>query len=43
MDTATTTEEWLRDKTLNVVEWPSQSLDLKLIEHLLADLKIVVQ
>jgi hypothetical protein len=26
--TAKTTQEWLRDKTLNVLEWPSQSSDL---------------
>ena len=26
--------EWLWDKSLNVFEWPSQSLDLKLIKHL---------
>ena len=29
--TAKTTQEWLRDKSLNVLEWPSQSLDLNLI------------
>jgi hypothetical protein len=26
--TAKTTPEWLRDKSLNVLEWPSQSQDL---------------
>ena len=26
--TAKTTQEWLRDKSLNVLEWPSQSPDL---------------
>ena len=26
--TAKTTQEWLRDKSLNVLEWPSQNLDL---------------
>jgi hypothetical protein len=26
--TAKTTQEWLRDKSLNVIEWPSQSQDL---------------
>ena len=31
--TAKTTQEWLRDKSLNVLEWPSQSPDSKLMEH----------
>ena len=26
--TAKITEEWLRDNSVNVLEWPSQSLDL---------------
>ena len=34
-------QELLRDKSLNVLEWPSQSLDP--IEHLWRDLKIAVQ
>ena len=36
-------QEWLRDKSLNVLEWPNQSLDLKPIEQHWRDLKIAVQ
>ena len=43
MHTAKTTQEWLQDKSLNVLEWPSQSLDLNPIKNLWTDLKIAVQ
>ena len=41
--TAKITQEKLWDKSLNVLEWPSQISDLNPIKHLWWDLKIAVQ
>ena len=41
--TAKTMQEWLRDKSLKVLEWPSQNPDLNPTKHFWRDLKITVQ
>ena len=41
--TAKTTQEWHRDKSLNVLEGPSQRPDLNTMKSLWRDLKIAVQ
>ena len=41
--TAKTMQEWFRIKSLNVLEWPSQGLDMNPIKHLWRDLKIAVE
>ncbi|KAF2348859.1 hypothetical protein FHG87_020384 [Trinorchestia longiramus] len=41
--TANETKEWLRMKKINILEWPSQSLDMNPIENLWRELKLKIQ
>ena len=40
--TPKTTEQWIRDNSVNVLEWTSQSPYMNLIKHLWRDLKMAV-